>query len=201
MPTSNSTNFSMNGLGVMESALELAGMLGVGQSVSAEIMNTARLNLNIMIRHWETAGVRLWGIERGIMFPNYQQALHRLPVVTNGVPDCYACLETDFRQNSLATNVAAGDSSITLSDAVTYVDGDYIAYGSTSAGFVWYQVASVAGQVVNLYEVGTTTPASITKTANSGAVVVGFTTLAWMPLRIIEARRHDLTADTEDALS
>jgi len=201
MPTSNSTNFSMNGTALMDSALMLTGMKGIGQTVEAEVMNVTRENLNITIRHWETAGVRLWGIERGILFPNFGVAMHKLPVVTNGVPDCYACLESDFRQNTLSVAVAVGASSVTLSNAVEYVAGDYIGIGSTANGFMWFTVASVVGQVVNLYDVGTTNVASVPYAAIEGAVVVGFTTLAWMPLRIIEARRHDLTANIDIQLT
>ena len=49
----------------MRPALRLARVLGIGQSVDAETMNIAYQNLNIMCRHWENTGVRIWGIDRG----------------------------------------------------------------------------------------------------------------------------------------
>jgi len=196
MPTSNSTNFSLNGTELMEAAMRLAGVLGIGQSVNSEMYNIAQQNLNIMMRHWENTGVRLWGIERGILFPSFGQALFQVPVVNAGVPSAYACLESDYRQNSLAADVAVGASAITLTDAVTFVAGDYIGIASDANGLEWFTVHAVAGQNVTLYTVGTTSAASVPYSATSGAIVVGFTTLAWMPLRIIEARRVDLTPGT-----
>ena len=86
MPTSNSTNFAMNTQQTCEAALRLARVLGIGQSVDAQVMTIARQNLNIMIRHWENAGVRIWGIERAILFPLYGQQRYDIPLVTGGVP-------------------------------------------------------------------------------------------------------------------
>lgn len=197
MPTSNSTNFAMNTQQTCEAALRLARVLGIGQSVDAQVMTIARQNLNIMIRHWENAGVRIWGIERAILFPLYGQQRYDIPLVNGGVPSAYACLETDFRQNSLSVAASVGDSFITLTDAVQYVAGDYIGIASEANGLMFFKVNSVAGQVVNLFEVGTTTPASLPYAALADAIVVGFTTLAWQPLRIIEARRRDLSSNIE----
>lgn len=197
MATSNSTNFSMNTQQICEAALRLARVLGIGQTVTAEIMNIARENLNIMIRHWENTGVRIWGIERGILFPTLGQMRFDIPKVTAGVPSAYACLEDDYHQNSLSAAAAVADSSITLTDTPVYVAGDYIGIASQANGLIWFTVNSVVGSVVNLYKVGTTTAASIPYVCDVDAIVVGFTTLAWQPLRIIEARRRDLSSDIE----
>jgi len=70
MATSNSTNFALNAQQICEAALRLARVLGIGQTVDAETMNIAYQNLNIMCRHWENTGVRIWGIDRGILFPS-----------------------------------------------------------------------------------------------------------------------------------
>lgn len=197
MTTSNSTNFSRNAQQLCESSLRLARVLGIGQTVDAETMNIAYENLNIMIRHWENTGVRIWGIDRAILFPSFEQKRFDIPKVTNGIPSAYACLETDYRQNSLSVAASVGASSITLTDAVTYIAGDYIGIASNANGLQWYKVNTVVGQVVSLYEVGTTTTASLSYAASVDAIVVGFTTLAWQPLRIIEARRVDLSSDIE----
>lgn len=196
MTTSNSTDFALNGLQLIEAALRLSRQLGVGQSIDQEVYNIAKENLNIMMRHWENSGVRIWGIERGILFPSYGQEQFNIPVVTSGVPSAYCCLESDYRQNSLSVAAAAGASSIVLTDAVEYAAGDYIGIASDSNGLMWCKVNSVAGQTVNLYEVGTTTAASLPYAASASAIVVGFTTLAWQPIRIIEARRIDLSDTT-----
>ncbi|MCC5402495.1 hypothetical protein, partial [Staphylococcus aureus] len=90
---------------------------------------------------------------------------------------------------SLSVAAAVAASSITLTDAVKYIAGDYIGIASDSNGLMWYKVNTVVGQVVSLHEVGTTTTASLDYAASVDAIVVGFTTLAWQPLRIIEARR------------
>lgn len=196
MATSNSTNFALNGGELINAALRLSRQLGIGQSAPAEVYNIARENLNIMMRHWENSGVRIWGIERGILFPSFGQAEFDIPVVTAGVPSAYCCLETDYRQNSLSAAAAAGASSIVLTDAVTYLPGDYIGIASDSNGLMWFKANTIVGQTVNLYEVGTTTAASLPYAASAAAIVVGFTTLAWQPLRIIEARRKDLSDTT-----
>lgn len=193
MPTSNSTNFKMNGAAIMDEALSLAGIMGVGQSVDADIINATRDNLNIMMRHWENTGVRLWGIDRAILFPSYGQELFQVPVVTAGVPSAYACLESDWRQNTLSVAASVGASSVTLTNAVTYLPGDYMGIASDSNGLMWFTVNAVVGQIVSLYEVGTTNAASLPYAASADAIVAGFTTLAWMPLRIIEARRKDIS--------
>lgn len=197
MPTSNSTNFSLNAQQLINASLRLARLLGVGQTVEAEVYNIATENLNIMMRHWENTGVRIWGIERAILFPSLGQSIFSIPLLSGSVPNAYACLETDYRQNTLANAVAVGDSSITLSDAVTFLAGDYVGIATDQNGLQWYTVHQVVGQVVSLYNVGTTTPASIAYTAAAANIVVGFTTLAWQPLRIIEARRVDLTSAIE----
>lgn len=183
----------MNVQQICEAALRLCRVLGIGQTVESEVMVIARQNLNIMMRHWENAGVRIWGIERGILFPTFGQKRFDIPKVTDGVPSAYACLEDDYRQNSLSVAASVAASSITLADDGAYISGDYIGIASQANGLMWFTVNTIVGQVVSLYEVGTTTAASLPYGADVNAIVVGFTTLAWQPLRFVEARRRDLS--------
>lgn len=192
MATSNSTNFSMNGAQIMDHALTLCGIKGLGQAVDSEVINLTRTTFNMLIRSLETSGVRLWGIERGILFPGWGEAKHELPVTSGGVPATYACLQDDFMQTYLSADAAQGASAIVLNEDPGFAAGNYIGIFTSNNGILWYAVNSVAGTTVNLYEVGTTTPASLSEAVTEGTIVVGFTTLAWMPLRIIEARRVQL---------
>lgn len=191
MTTSNSTNFTMNGAQIMDHALTLCGIKGLGQTVDSDVITLTRTTLNMLIRHLETNGVRLWGIERGVLFPAWGEALHTLPVMNGTVPACYACLETDYKQGLIDADAASGASAVTVTDN-PFEAADYFGLFTSDNGILWYTVASVAGDTVNLYEVGTTTPASLSQDVDESTIVVGFSTLAWMPLRIIEARRRIL---------
>jgi len=192
MATSNSTNFKLNAQELVESALRLARILGIGQSVESEVMNIGYQNLNIMMRHWENTGVRIWATERAYLFPDFGVPEFDVPSA-----NVRACLESDMRQNTLAANASIGDSSVTLTSTIEYLSGDYIAFSTSSAGLIWYTVDAVVGNVVSLFEVGTTDAASLSADLLQGSIVVGYTTNAWMPLRVIEARRHDLSSNTE----
>lgn len=197
MATSNSTDFALNTAGLIDSALRLARILGIGQSVNAQIYNIARENLNIMIRHWENTGVRLWALEKAILFPGFEQILHNVPLSTSGEPQAFACLESDYKQNTLDGDYVAGSSSIDLVDTPQCVENDYIGIASDEHGLMWLKVLGVAGNTITFQQFNTDTPTSTPYSASDGAIVVSFTTLVWQPLRIIEARRRDLTADTE----
>lgn len=192
MPTSGSTNFLMNGQQIMDHAMTLAGLKGIGQTVDAGVINTTRTAFNILIRSLETSGVRLWAIDKAILFPSWNEAIHELPLMNGTVPQAYACFEDDYRQATLAVAVTTGDSSITLDAEPGNVAGDYIGIWTSANGILWYTANTVVGDVVSLYEVGTTTPASIPQDIAIGAIVGGFTKLVWQPLRIIEARRRIL---------
>lgn len=196
MPTSNSTNFLMNGQQIMDHAMTIAGIKGLGQTVDADVENTVKTAFNILIRSLETSGVRLWAIDRGILFPTWNAAQHDLPLLNGTVPQAFACFEPDYRQAILDADVSSGASSVTVTADPGVLAGDYFGIWTPDAGILWYTVNTIVGLTVNLYEVGTTTPASIPQDINAGAIICVFTTLIWQPLRIIEARRRILDANS-----
>lgn len=198
MATSNSTDFKMNGQQIMDHAMTLAGVKGLGQTVDSETNDAVKTSFNILIRYLETSGVRIWGIDRGILFPGLNQSEHKLPVSTGGVPQAYACFESDYRQTTTTADITAGDSSVTVDNALNIVAGDFFGIWTSENGILWYTVDAVAGNNVSLFDVGTTNPASIPQDIGSGAIVCVFTELVWQPLRIIEARRRNLYASPLD---
>lgn len=182
----------MNGQQIMDHAMTLAGVKGLGQTIDSDTNNVVKTEFNIMIRHLETSGVRLWGVDKGILFPTWNQAEHKLPSITSGVPQAYACFESDYRQCALAADVTTGSASVTIDSDPGINPADYFGIWTSANGILWYTVNTVVGTTIGLYEVGTTTPASIPQDIGEGAIICVFTNLVWQPLRIIEARRRNL---------
>lgn len=63
MPTSNSTNFNVTRNEIIHGALRILGVVGEGQTPSAQQYTDAAEALNYLIKSWENQGVLIWCIK------------------------------------------------------------------------------------------------------------------------------------------
>ena len=87
MATSGSYNWTQSRDEIIEDAFESIGVLAVGQTASAALINEGSKVLNRMVKGWQTRGVRLWSIEKA-----QQTITAPSSVVTNG-GITYTCIE------------------------------------------------------------------------------------------------------------
>src|SRR3990167_9187035 len=68
MATSGSTNYTQTRNEIIQDALALIGVYGIGRTISAEDTNFTSNMLNKMIKTYHAQGLHLWAKEEGYLF-------------------------------------------------------------------------------------------------------------------------------------
>ena len=119
MATSGSYNYSQTGAQIIIEALELIGVKGAADTVSAEDQATCLNTLNGMIKLLHAEGVGLWKNVQATLFPTYEGYSYDIG------PSGGHC-STGGYKTEIATEAASGDGTITVDSDDDITDGDYI---------------------------------------------------------------------------
>ena len=146
MATSGSTNYTATAEDIMTLALRQCGALGEGEVLNDTQKNETILPLNLLVKTWQAAGLRLSAVKTAYLFPEIGKNDHSL---TNTV--------VKNRQNDF---VGISDTSIKDQYALGplqqfTVEDDFAASQGTSS-FVYYDPALLAqglriGDIVGFY--------------------------------------------------
>ena len=67
MATSGTTTFSVTRNNIIESSLRLLGVLEEGAQPTAQAIENASMVLNMMLKDWQTDGIKIWTIHEMII--------------------------------------------------------------------------------------------------------------------------------------
>jgi hypothetical protein len=176
MATSDSYNYNLSGTMIITEALELIGVAGVGQTISAEDQATALRTLNLMVKAWQAEGIGLWKNVEASLFPSYLGYAYDIGPTGDNCSTAAYKTETSVAASS-------GDSTITVDSDDNITNGDYIGVELDDKTLQWTTVNGVpAANVVTLTD-------ALTDDVAIDNHVYNYTTKVQRPTELIEARK------------
>ena len=176
MATSGSYDFGLTGTEIITEALELLGIVGVGNTLSSEDQASCLRSLEMMIKHWSSEGIALWKNVEASLFYSYEGTSYDIG------PTGDHC-STGAYKTEVATAADSGDSTLTVDSDDNITDGDYIGIELDDGTVQWTTVnGTPSSDVVTL-------TASLTDDVAVDNHVYNYTTKTQRPLEIVEARR------------
>ena len=175
MSTSASNDFNLTGTYIIQEALELIGVAGSGNPVTADDQKTCLRTLNLMVKAWQAEGIGLWKSVEGSLFPSYEGYSYSIG------PTGDHCSSTGYK-TEIATAASSGDGTITVDSDTNITDGDYIGIELDDKSLQWTTVNGVpAADVVTLTDV-------LTDDVQVDNHVYNYTSKIQRPIEIVEAR-------------
>lgn len=172
MPSSGSTNFSINRDDLCKSALRLINVIADGETPSASlIVNTAQA-LDMMVKNMD--GIQTFLLRRATVFLQNSKTSYSL-----GPTGSHATVSYSSTTIRLAAAAAATTLEVTTTSGMTA--GDYIGIILTSGNVHWTTISSVTDSDTVVITTGLVTAASV------GKNVYWYTTKIPRPLRILNA--------------
>lgn len=165
---------------IITQALEKIGVVAPGENPKAEDITSGSIQLDYMVKTWQSTGAHLWSQEEGILFlqPNQQQYILGGSTTT----DQAAASELDVIRTLLADDAVATDTVLTVDSETGIVIADRIGVLLNTGSLFWSTVASLSPLTIN---------DSLPSDAASGRVVWTYTTVIPKPLKIPASRRNN----------
>ncbi len=174
MATSNSTNYTQTRDEIISDSLSLLGVLGAGQTATANDITFCSSLLNKMIKAWQAQGIHLW-----------KECEAVIPLVINQNTYTLSSTSTDRMGDTpieTVLTVASSGGSLTVSSTVGMTALDKIGVQLDASTRHWTTIASVDSTTT------LTLTVSLTSTASIGNSVTTYTTTSNRPLNITNAR-------------
>lgn len=196
MATSGSTNFSLTRNQIINQALQLLGVYGVGRTVSSDDLQFCNIALNAMIKAWQNKGLYLWKKDEAYLFPTRYIGEYTLSADSTSARCAYASDTIITRLNGAH---AASDTTLVVDDTTSMTAADIIGVPLTSGAIHWTTIVSVDSST------GLTITSGIATAASDNAPVYTFTSRVDKPHRILDARRisgvdQGSTSDRQDTV-
>ena len=186
MTTSGSVDYNNTGQELVTGAMRLLGVLASGESATASEMQDGLQSLNQMLKAWQADGFHLWKYEEGVVFLTVGKASYLV-----GPSGDQVTTDGNYTQTTLSSAAASGASSIEVASITGIANGDNIGVVLDDGSIDWTTVnGAPAGSTVTL-------TATLDSAAASGNIVYAHTNKIERPLKITDARRHDVSAGTD----
>lgn len=183
MARSGSVDYSVTASTVITKAAKTAGILGEGQTLSAEMQSTLLATLNMMIKQWQGSadfapGLKVWTRRRATLFLQKSQSRYLVGPTGDHVTESYT-------ETTLTAASATSDTTITVDSISGISSGDYVG--------VWLDDGSVHWTTVNGAPSGNTVTITngVASAASSGQRLVAYTTKCRRPVDILTANLRD----------
>jgi hypothetical protein len=187
MSTSGSYDYSQTGAEIIIEALELIGVKGAGDTVSAEDQATCLNTLNGMVKLLHAEGVGLWKNVEATLFPAYEGYSYDMG------PSGGHCSTAAYK-TEIATAAVLGAGTITVDSDDDITNGDYIGIELDDSSVQWTTVNGVpATNVVTLTAV-------LTDSSEVDNHVYNYTNKIQRPVEILEVRKNS-ASDYETPLT
>lgn len=187
MATSGDTTFNLTTTEIIQEALELIGVVGIGQSVNSEDYVTCLRSLNMMVKSWQQEGIFITHEAEATVFlvPGTQQYVL-------GGTSASRTGKDPVLENKTTSDLVATDTTVNLSTTVGMTALDDIGIVMDDGDVHWTTIASITDS--NTLEL----TVAITGAANTGNYVFSYTNEMGRPLEIsyVLMRNAGGTADS-----
>ena len=183
MAVSGTTSFSQTQYQVIQAALNILNVYGIGRTFSAEDYTLGVQMLNMMIKAWGTKGLHLWCKEEGILYLTQYQARYGFANSNSiGLAPAYTTLASGSYTVQTTSSAALGANTLIVNSTTNFTPGQYIGVVQSDMSLFWTTIQSVTNSTTVVLVA--TVPESVNKAAN----VYVFTTLLNKPYRVLSAR-------------
>lgn len=182
MATSNSYDFSATRSQIIRQAALDVGAISAGVTAAAELTSDFSFRLNAMVKRWSAAGIHVWTTQEATLFPQASQVSYTLSSTSSDHAT------QSYVSTQLASAAADGASSITVDSISGISNGDYIGIVVDDGTLHWTTVnGTPSGSTVTLTD-------ALDDSAAVDNRVYAYTTKIVRPLKIVDARRYDVSA-------
>ena len=186
MSTSGSIDYNRTGTQIITFAHKKLNILASGGTVGTNDLSDGLEALEMMIKSWQTEGIRLWLETYGRIFLVDGQTSYDL-AGANG------CKISELSETTLDADEAIGQTVLSVtstSQGAGFTDADVIGVVTDSNTIHWTTIASsVTDDTVTVDD-------ALTVAASSGNKVYAYTNAIERPLRVESARRLNATIET-----
>lgn len=191
MATSGSYDYSVTATNVLTEALEIIGVLPVGQTIDSNDQTTCLRSLNMMVKQWSgnfdfAPGLKAFSRKRGYVFLQSGQGSYSLGPTGDNATLTYI-------KTTLSTDEALGSTSLSLTSTTGMSASDKIGIVQNDGSIHWTTISGTPGAP-------TTISTGLASAASSGNVVFTYTTKLIRPLYIEEAVLRNTDGDDFIAL-
>jgi hypothetical protein len=187
MASSGSYNFSIDRDDIINTALQLAGIIGEGETGTTSQLSESALILNMIVKLREADGMPLWALKRGFI----------LPFTGTSSINTNSHVVTTYDTTTLSAASAATDTTLTVTAITGFSDGDTIGIELDDGSMDWTTVnGSPSGTTITI-------TTGVTSAAASGNRVYGYTASServQKPLRVLQADVLDVASGVSHAI-
>lgn len=189
MPTSGTSTYNLTTTEIIREALELLGVVGLGQSIDAEDYDTCLRTLNMMVKSWQNDGIFMTHEAEATVFLVPKQIKYQLGGTSPSRTGAEPVIETKLTADKVET-----DTSIDVTSTTGMTALDVIGVMLNNNTMHWTTIASITDS--NTLVLTAALPSDV----DSGNMVFTYTAAMGRPLEILSA--HIRTAGgTDDELS
>ncbi len=185
MATSGSIDFTVTADEIVTDALELLGVLGEGDTPTADQSTSSMRTLNMLVKTWQAAGLNLFAVQRTYLF--LEKTVHEYDLSNSPTTANYST--SVFDAKTTADAVATATSIFIDSAPSTIAAGDHVGIylNDTSLTLFWTTVVSYTAGTGELV----ITDALPEDISTGGTVYIyGSTEIATRPMYLLEAYLH-----------
>lgn len=136
MSTSGTTSFSITRNQLLTDALIDAGIVAIGVTPEADIMDFAARKLNMMLKAWQPDGIHLWKLRETTLFLQEDDNSYTLG------PSGQHSTET-YTETAIKTAAIAAATSIDVDSTTDMSASDYIGIELDDGGMHWTTISSI----------------------------------------------------------
>ncbi len=184
MATSGTTSFTTTRDEIIRDAALEVSAIGLGVTMSAAMTQDFARVLNAMIKHWQGRGLHIWTVREATLFPVAGQARY---AVGTGSTDHVA---ESVARTTINADEAAGQSILSVTSTTGMAAGYQIGIKLDGGVMHWTTVVSTGAGTV-------TVTAALPSIASLGSLVFCYASNIPKPVRIVDARRQDITSRIE----
>lgn len=178
MSVSGSHNFSVTRNEIIQTALQLLGVYGLGRTISSEDINFCNIMLNTMVKAWQVQGYHIFALDEVMFFATQYTDKYTIDGSSARISRA-----SDTVITKLTASAAASATTLTVSSTTGMAASDVIGVVLDSGATSWTTISSVDSTTA------LTIASGISTAATSGRYVYTFTTRLDRPVRFNSLRR------------
>ena len=188
MATSGTSTFTRTRDQIITDAARKIRAIRAGEVMGARMLQDFAAGLNSMVKAWQARGLHVWTRAEATLFPQVGQT--RYALAATGADHC----TLSYVATTLSAAEASGQTALSVTDDAGIANADHIGIVLDNGNLFWSTVSGTpASDVVTISN-------ALTSAAASGNAVYAYTSRIVRPLRVVEARRYNVSSGRDTQL-
>jgi hypothetical protein len=166
---------------IVDAARKVRAVRGTQTEMNADAMKQWRRGLNQMTKQWQGDGLHVWTVTEATLFPQAEQVAYGAGAgATDHITQTYV-------QTELSADEASGQTVLSIESTTGISNADNIGIVLDDGTIHWTTVSGAPSTTVTI-------ASALTDSASSGNAVFAYTNKIVRPLKIVDARRHNIVS-------